>query len=97
MKDPQGDKSAQSVSFKKKRFGLLIMGHGGMSPPLNLQGLSKLTKDIYEKTQNMSKIKRNLIICRPGALHTKNQPPRSKTVAYKPYFAANFDFSSSRK
>ena len=30
----------------------------------------------------------------PGVPHTKNQPPKSKTVAYKAYFAANFDFST---
>ena len=30
----------------------------------------------------------------PGVPHAKNQPPKSKTVAYKAYFAANFDFST---
>ena len=29
-----------------------------------------------------------------GVLHTENQSPRSKTVAYKPYFEAKFDFST---
>ena len=30
----------------------------------------------------------------PGVPHTKNQPPKSKTVAYKADFVANFDFST---
>ena len=30
----------------------------------------------------------------PEVPHTKIQPPKSKTVAYKAYFAANFDFST---
>jgi len=29
-----------------------------------------------------------------GVPRTENQPPKSKTVAYKAYFAANFDFST---
>ena len=29
-----------------------------------------------------------------GVPHAKNQSPKSKTVAYKAYFAANFDFST---
>ena len=40
-------------------------------------------------------MKQIVIICDPGAPHTKkNQPPKSKTVAYNAYFAANFDFST---
>ena len=30
----------------------------------------------------------------PGVPRTKNQPPKSKTVAYKADFVANFDFST---
>ena len=30
----------------------------------------------------------------PGVPRTKNQPPKSKTVAYKAFFAADFDFST---
>merc|ERR1711879_393872 len=30
----------------------------------------------------------------PGVPHTKNQLPKSKTVAYKADFVANFDFST---